>query len=239
MVRVFANSLGDLGLIPGQVIPKTKKWYLMPPCLTLIIIRYGSKIKWVNPGIGVAPSPTPWFSSYWKGSRWVTLDYSCQLYLLISKLEIQWISLKCKQFCFSLHMLDFIPKKLYLWGILLLYFIQKKSAAEANRILHETYGDHALLEITCRNWFRCFKSNNLDGEDKERSGAPKKVWRQRIGGITSWILLSGINWTCQIIMSWSHNSFEMFESIWNGSKARTLGAVWVEVKWCLVMCEQL
>ena len=25
--RVFANDLGDLGLIPGHVIPKTLKWY--------------------------------------------------------------------------------------------------------------------------------------------------------------------------------------------------------------------
>ena len=28
MVRVFANGPGDLGLIPGQVIPKTKKMVL-------------------------------------------------------------------------------------------------------------------------------------------------------------------------------------------------------------------
>ena len=40
MVRVFTNSPGDLGSIPGRVIPKTKKkWYLMPPCLTLNIIK--------------------------------------------------------------------------------------------------------------------------------------------------------------------------------------------------------
>ena len=42
MVRVFANGQGNLGSIPGRVIPKTQKWYLMPPCLTLSIIRYGS-----------------------------------------------------------------------------------------------------------------------------------------------------------------------------------------------------
>ena len=47
----------------------------MPPCLTLINIRYGSRVKWSNPGKGVAPSPTPWCSSYQKGSPWVTLDY--------------------------------------------------------------------------------------------------------------------------------------------------------------------
>ena len=34
----------------------------MPPCLTLSIIRYGSRVKWSNPGKGVAPSPTHWCS---------------------------------------------------------------------------------------------------------------------------------------------------------------------------------
>ena len=60
---------------------RLKKWYLIPPCLTLSIIRYGSRVKWSNPGKGVAPSSTPWYSSYWKGSLWVALDYSHQLYL--------------------------------------------------------------------------------------------------------------------------------------------------------------
>ncbi len=80
MVIVFANGPGDLGSIPGRVIPKTlKKWYLMPPCLTLSIIRYGSGVKWSNPGKGVAPCPSPWCSSYRKGSLRVTLDYGHQL----------------------------------------------------------------------------------------------------------------------------------------------------------------
>ena len=34
----------------------------MPPCLTLSNIRYGSRVKWSNPGKGVAPSPIPWCS---------------------------------------------------------------------------------------------------------------------------------------------------------------------------------
>ncbi|EFN77431.1 hypothetical protein EAI_13541, partial [Harpegnathos saltator] len=49
---------------------------------------------------------------------------------------------------------------------------QKKSAAETHRILVETYGDYALLETTCRDWFRRFKNNDFDVEDKERSDAP-------------------------------------------------------------------
>ena len=59
---------------------RLKKCYLIPPCLTLSIIRYVSRVKWSNPGEGVAPSPTPQCSSYWKRGLRVTLDYSRQLY---------------------------------------------------------------------------------------------------------------------------------------------------------------
>ena len=53
-------------------------------------------------------------------------------------------------------MSDFMPKKVYFLGILWHYFIPKKSAVEAHRILVETYGDHALSETICRDWFRSF-----------------------------------------------------------------------------------
>ena len=43
---------------------RRKKWYLLPPCLTLRIIRLGSRVKWSNPEKGVVPSPTPQCSSY-------------------------------------------------------------------------------------------------------------------------------------------------------------------------------
>ena len=54
---------------------RLKKWYLMPPCLTLSIIRFGSRVKWSNSGKRVAPSLTPWGCSYRKGNLRVTLDY--------------------------------------------------------------------------------------------------------------------------------------------------------------------
>ena len=82
MVRVFANGSRDLGLILGLVIPKTQKWYLMPPCLTLNIIMYGSRVKWSNPWKGVAPFPTTWCSSYRKDRLRVTIDYSPQIYFM-------------------------------------------------------------------------------------------------------------------------------------------------------------
>ena len=40
MVRVFASGPGDQDSIPGQVIPKTQKWYLI-----YSIIRYGSRVS--------------------------------------------------------------------------------------------------------------------------------------------------------------------------------------------------
>ena len=63
MGRMFTNGLGDLGSIPGQVIPKTLKMVL-DTSLTLSNIRYVSRVKWSNPGKEVAPSPTPQCSSY-------------------------------------------------------------------------------------------------------------------------------------------------------------------------------
>lgn len=77
-------------------------------------------------------------------------------------------------------MSSFVPNKVYLRGILLHYFIQKKSAAEAHRILLETYGDNALSDTTCRDWFRRFKNNDFDLEDKQRSGAPKKFEDEKL-----------------------------------------------------------
>ena len=56
----------------------------MPPCLTLSIITYGSKVKWGNLGKGAAISPTPRCSSYCKWSLPVALDYDKQtLYIYI------------------------------------------------------------------------------------------------------------------------------------------------------------
>ena len=73
---------GRPGFNPRSSHTKDTKWYVMPSCLTLSIIRYRSRVKWSNLGKGVAPSSTPWCSSYRKGSLRVTLYYGRQLYLL-------------------------------------------------------------------------------------------------------------------------------------------------------------
>ena len=80
MVRVFTNDPGNLGSIPGWVIPKTQKMVLDAPLLNTQHYKVRIKGKVGNPGKGVAPSPTPWCSSYWKGSLRVTLNDGRQLY---------------------------------------------------------------------------------------------------------------------------------------------------------------
>ena len=77
-----------------QSYQRLKKWYLVPPCLTVSIIRWGSRVKWSNLGKGVAPSLIPWCSSYWKGSLWVTLDNGRQLYNLYIYIYIYIITFK-------------------------------------------------------------------------------------------------------------------------------------------------
>ena len=74
MSRVFAN--GPETGVQSQVesYQRLKKWYLMPPCLALSTIKWGSRVKRSNPVNGVAPSPTSRCSSYWKGGLRVTLD---------------------------------------------------------------------------------------------------------------------------------------------------------------------
>ncbi|KAM0736914.1 Mariner Mos1 transposase [Formica fusca] len=70
-------------------------------------------------------------------------------------------------------MSSFEPNKRHLRELLIYFFNLKKSAAEAYRLLVEAYGETALSERSCREWFQKFKNGEFDIEDKERSGRPK------------------------------------------------------------------
>ena len=76
MVRLFSNGQGDLGSIPGRIIPKTQKMVLDASLLNTQHYKLWIKGKVGNPGKGVAPSPTSWCSSYWKGNLQVTIIYN-------------------------------------------------------------------------------------------------------------------------------------------------------------------
>ncbi|GFV19778.1 mariner Mos1 transposase [Trichonephila clavipes] len=49
----------------------------------------------------------------------------------------------------------------------------KKSAAEAHRMLSNTYDEAAISKRTCREWFQRFKNGDFDVEDQHGSGREK------------------------------------------------------------------
>ena len=51
----------------------------------------------------------------------------------------------------------------------------KKTAADARRMLSSTYGEAALSERTCREWFQRYKSDDFDVEDRH-DGGKKKIF---------------------------------------------------------------
>ena len=85
MSRVFANGPGDLGSIPGHVIPKTLKMVLDTTLLKTqqYKLRIKGKVEQSREMSSALPY-IPWCSSYWKGGLLVVLNYVHQLYLLIS-----------------------------------------------------------------------------------------------------------------------------------------------------------
>ena len=71
-------------------------------------------------------------------------------------------------------MSNFVLNSHHLREVLLHYFISKNTTAESHRILVKVYGEHALSETTCRDWFRRFKSGDFDLSKKNRGEPPKK-----------------------------------------------------------------
>ena len=64
MVGVFAHNSGDLGLIPGRIIPKTQEMVLNASLLNTQHYKVQIKGKWNNSGKGVALFTTPHRCSY-------------------------------------------------------------------------------------------------------------------------------------------------------------------------------
>ena len=94
--RVFANGPGDLGSIPGRVIPKTIKMLLDTSLLNTqqYKVHIMGKVEQSRERSSALPntSPTPQCSSYWKGSLLVALDYGHQLYFMLTiSLKTLWI----------------------------------------------------------------------------------------------------------------------------------------------------
>ena len=60
----------------------------------------------------------------------------------------------------------FEPNSRHLREVLMFRCNLKKTAAEAHRMLSSTYGEAALSERTCREWFQRFKKGDFDVEDR-------------------------------------------------------------------------
>ena len=70
-------------------------------------------------------------------------------------------------------MSSFELNKRHLRELLIYFFNSKKSAAEAHRYLIERYGEAAVNERSCREWFQKFKNGEFNIKEKKRSERPK------------------------------------------------------------------
>ena len=59
--------------------------------------------------------------------------------------------------------------------ILLFYFRKGKNAAQAAKKLRDVYGEEALKDRQCRNWFDKFRSGDFSLKDEKRSDRPNEV----------------------------------------------------------------
>ncbi|GFU82615.1 histone-lysine N-methyltransferase SETMAR [Trichonephila clavipes] len=59
--------------------------------------------------------------------------------------------------------------------ILLFYFRKGKNASQAHKQLCAVYGNEALNERQCQNWFAKFRSGDFSLKDEKRSGRPVEV----------------------------------------------------------------
>ena len=114
---------GDLGSIPGRVIPKTQKMVLDVSLLNTQHYKVRIKGKVEQSREGVAPSPTHWCSSYRKGSLRVTLDYGCQLYLLTLLTLFVFVRFSLLVWCIFLCQIPF----LIFWLHILVFFSKRFS----------------------------------------------------------------------------------------------------------------
>jgi len=106
----------------------------------------------------------------------------------------------------------------------------KKSAAEAHRMLSNTYDEAAISERTCHEWFQRFKNGDFDVEDRHSGGREKvfedaelEVLLEQDSCQNQEELARSLGVTQQAKTPQSHG---------NDSEARKLGAVRIEAERC-------
>ncbi|EFN75091.1 Histone-lysine N-methyltransferase SETMAR, partial [Harpegnathos saltator] len=66
---------------------------------------------------------------------------------------------------------------------LLYYFRKGKNASQAHKKLCAVYGNEALKERQCQNWFARFRSGDFSLKNAQRSGRPVEVDETHIEAI--------------------------------------------------------
>ena len=125
------------------------------------------------------------------------------------------------------------PNSRHLREVLIFCFNMKKSAAEAHRMLSNTYGEADISERMCRQWFQCFKMILTS-----KIGIAVEDRRCKIGGITWARLVSKSRRIGTIIGSDSTSHFKTPQSHGNDSEARKLSTVRIEAErcWTALVC---
>ena len=75
------------------------------------------------------------------------------------------------------------PTKEHFRHILYYHFRKGKNAEQVAKKLRSEYGDKALKERQCQNWFRKFRSGDFSLKDEPRSGRPNEVDVDQINSI--------------------------------------------------------
>ena len=122
------------------------------------------------------------------------------------------------------------PNSRHLREVLIFCFNMKKSATETHQMLSNTYGEVAISERTCRDWFQRFKNGDFDVEDRHSGGREKVFEDAELEALLE-------QDSCQ-------NQEELARSLGvteqaiskrlkgNDSEARKLGAVRIEAERC-------
>ncbi len=116
--------------------------------------------------------------------------------------------------------------------MLIFLFHSKKTAAEAHRELQKVYGDAALSETTCRDWFRRFKDGHFNVDDRPREGSPKTFEDAELEAIAQWGSVSNARSACFSIRSYPPIHFLSDCMLWEWFRNRGLGFLWVKTKGC-------
>ena len=110
----------------------------------------------------------------------------------------------------------------------------EESAVEAHRMLSNTYGEAAISERTCREWFQCFKNSDFDVEDRHSGGREKVFEDAELEALLEQDscqnqeeLARSLGMTQQAM-----GVFKTPQSHGNDSEARKLGAVRIEAERC-------